>query len=183
MVVSIKQPRNSLVRGSVDGGHCEKSVVADGREVRVPKKAIDHYTFPLSNPLAAVRKTTMAEPAADNTSSAFEAKSAVGAAATVGLQAGTVGLAVSAIQNALGKHSYGAMGVLTRTGGTIGYFGAYHSPFGLPIFIIYSLFSLEFSCCWNHFRIYGNIRREPEGEGRCGQRIRWWMRCRFPAGY
>ena len=39
------------------------------------------------------------------------------------LQAGTVGLVLSTVQNALGKHTHGAMGVLTRTGGTIGFFG------------------------------------------------------------
>jgi hypothetical protein len=41
----------------------------------------------------------------------------------VTLQAGTVGLVLSTVQNALGKHTHGAMGVLTRTGGTIGFFG------------------------------------------------------------
>jgi len=45
-------------------------------------------------------------------------------AATVGLQASVVGLIVSTLQNALGKHESGAMGVFTRTGGTIGLFGA-----------------------------------------------------------
>ena len=39
------------------------------------------------------------------------------------LQAGTVGLVLSTVQNALGKHTHGAMGVFTRTGGTIGFFG------------------------------------------------------------
>lgn len=39
------------------------------------------------------------------------------------LQAGTLGLIVSTVQNALGQHSHGAMGVFTRTGGTIGFFG------------------------------------------------------------
>ncbi|KAF8971378.1 hypothetical protein BDZ97DRAFT_1237459 [Flammula alnicola] len=61
---------------------------------------------------------------------AFEPKSAVEVAAKVGLQAGVVGLVLSSIQNALGKHSHGAMGVLTRTGGTIGFFGASTSAMG-----------------------------------------------------
>ena len=39
------------------------------------------------------------------------------------LQAGAVGLVLSTVQNALGKHAHGAMGVVTRTGGTIGFFG------------------------------------------------------------
>ena len=34
-----------------------------------------------------------------------------------------VGLVYSALQNALSTHNHGAMGVLTRTGGTIGFFG------------------------------------------------------------
>jgi hypothetical protein len=52
----------------------------------------------------------------------YEPKSALDHAARVGLQAGAVGLLLSSIQNALGNHSHGAMGVLTRTGGTIGFF-------------------------------------------------------------
>jgi hypothetical protein len=44
-------------------------------------------------------------------------------AATIGLQAGIVGAFVSAVQNALGSHSRGAAGFLTRSGGTIGTFG------------------------------------------------------------
>ena len=43
---------------------------------------------------------------------------------SVGLQAAGVGALVSAVQNALGTHSSGAAGFLTRTGGTIGFFGA-----------------------------------------------------------
>ncbi|KAF9918306.1 hypothetical protein BX616_009498 [Lobosporangium transversale] len=45
-----------------------------------------------------------------------------------GLQAGAigagVGLLVSAAQNSVGSHSYGATGVFARTGGTIGIFAA-----------------------------------------------------------
>ncbi|KAG0255012.1 hypothetical protein BG011_005391 [Mortierella polycephala] len=45
-----------------------------------------------------------------------------------GLQAGAigagVGLLVSAAQNTVGSHSYGATGVFARTGGTIGLFAA-----------------------------------------------------------
>jgi hypothetical protein len=53
----------------------------------------------------------------------YEPKTPVATAATVALKAGAVGFFVSSLQNALQKHNYGAMGVLTRTGGTIGFFG------------------------------------------------------------
>lgn len=56
---------------------------------------------------------------------AFENKPTVQYAATVGLQAGLVGAFVSAVQNALGTHSKGASGFLSRSGGTIGFFGAH----------------------------------------------------------
>jgi hypothetical protein len=55
--------------------------------------------------------------------SSYEPKPTLEQASRVALQAGAVGLVVSTVQNALGKHSHGAMGVLTRTGGTIGFFG------------------------------------------------------------
>ena len=54
----------------------------------------------------------------------YEPKTPVANAANVALKAGAVGFFVSSLQNALQKHNYGAMGVLTRTGGTIGFFGA-----------------------------------------------------------
>lgn len=55
---------------------------------------------------------------------AYAPKSPLKYASLIGLQAGAVGTFVSAIQNALGSHSHGAMGVITRSGGTIGFFGA-----------------------------------------------------------
>ena len=55
--------------------------------------------------------------------SSYEPKPTFKQTFRVSLQAGTVGLVLSTIQNALGKHTHGAMGVLTRTGGTIGFFG------------------------------------------------------------
>ncbi|WVR04634.1 hypothetical protein IAU60_001645 [Kwoniella sp. DSM 27419] len=45
-------------------------------------------------------------------------------ATRVTLQSAGVGLLVSAVQNALDKHNSGAMGIVTRTGGTIGFFAA-----------------------------------------------------------
>jgi hypothetical protein len=52
-------------------------------------------------------------------------KAPVENASKVALKAAAVGFFVSSIQNALQKHNYGAMGVLTRTGGTIGFFGVF----------------------------------------------------------
>ncbi|KAF8761265.1 nadh-ubiquinone oxidoreductase 21.3 kda subunit [Rhizoctonia solani] len=54
--------------------------------------------------------------------SAYEPKSSVQNAAFVGLQSAGVGTLVSAVQNALDQHNRGAAGILTRTGGTIGFF-------------------------------------------------------------
>jgi len=59
----------------------------------------------------------------------YEPKPTLKYTSQVALQAGTLGLIVSTVQNALGKHSHGAMGVVTRTGGTIGFFGAPSMPF------------------------------------------------------
>lgn len=47
----------------------------------------------------------------------------------VGLQSGFVGLIVSSIQNSLSRHDKGAMGVFTRTGGTISLFAAMGAAF------------------------------------------------------
>ena len=55
--------------------------------------------------------------------SSYEPKPTLQQTFRVTLQAGTVGLVLSTVQNALGKHTHGAMGVVTRTGGTIGFFG------------------------------------------------------------
>ncbi|RSH92199.1 hypothetical protein EHS25_008614 [Saitozyma podzolica] len=54
----------------------------------------------------------------------FHAHSALNAASKVTLQSAGVGLLVSAVQNALEKHDKGAMGIVTRTGGTIAFFAA-----------------------------------------------------------
>ncbi len=62
-------------------------------------------------------------PSADTPS--FESRPTLQYAATVGMQAALVGAFVSSVQNALGSHSKGAAGFLSRTGGTIGFFGAF----------------------------------------------------------
>ncbi|KAI6047684.1 hypothetical protein EDC04DRAFT_2619514 [Pisolithus marmoratus] len=54
----------------------------------------------------------------------FEPKSPIRNATTVAYQAAAVGALVSVLQNALSSHKAGALGVLTRTGGTIGMFTA-----------------------------------------------------------
>ncbi|KAL1917813.1 uncharacterized protein VTP21DRAFT_3647 [Calcarisporiella thermophila] len=48
----------------------------------------------------------------------------IGSVAKNGLIFGGIGLVVSAFQNASDLHTRGAMGVFTRTGGTIGFFAA-----------------------------------------------------------
>jgi len=54
----------------------------------------------------------------------YETKNALQNAAYVGLQSAGVGLVISSVQNALDTHSRGAAGIVTRTGGTIGFFAA-----------------------------------------------------------
>ncbi|KAF8605054.1 hypothetical protein BDV93DRAFT_491213 [Ceratobasidium sp. AG-I] len=60
---------------------------------------------------------------------AYEPKSSLQNAAFVGLQSAGVGVLVSAVQNALDTHNRGAAGILTRTGGTIGFFSAMGASF------------------------------------------------------
>lgn len=59
----------------------------------------------------------------------YDPKPSLEYASLVGLQAGAIGAFVSAIQNALADHSRGAMGFVTRTGGTIGFFAAMGATF------------------------------------------------------
>ncbi|KAI0788487.1 hypothetical protein C8Q75DRAFT_854469 [Abortiporus biennis] len=61
----------------------------------------------------------------------YDPKPSLRYASAVGLQAAGVGAFVSAVQNALGQHSKGASGFLTRTGGTIGFFAAMGATFAL----------------------------------------------------
>lgn len=53
----------------------------------------------------------------------FQSHPSLATAAKVTLTSAGVGLLVSAVQNALDKHDRGAMGIFTRTGGTISFFG------------------------------------------------------------
>ncbi|KAI0281574.1 hypothetical protein BGY98DRAFT_1094746 [Russula aff. rugulosa BPL654] len=59
----------------------------------------------------------------------FESRPTLQYAATVGMQSALVGAFVSSVQNALGTHSRGASGFLSRTGGTIGFFAAMGATF------------------------------------------------------
>ncbi|KAH8100652.1 hypothetical protein BXZ70DRAFT_1077695 [Cristinia sonorae] len=67
----------------------------------------------------------------DKSSPVYEPRPSLRYASIVGLQAAGVGAFVSALQNALGSHSRGAAGFFTRTGGTIGFFGAMGAAFAL----------------------------------------------------
>ncbi|CAO3682833.1 unnamed protein product [Umbelopsis ramanniana] len=58
-------------------------------------------------------------------------KDCVAQAAKTTAVAGGAGLFVSAIQNTMGKHSEGAKGIFTRTGGTIGFLAAMGGVFAL----------------------------------------------------
>lgn len=73
----------------------------------------------------------------------YEPRPSLRYASIVGLQAAGVGAFVSAIQNALGKHNRGAAGFFTRTGGTIGFFGAFLYPTYFLTFTHTAIFSLQ----------------------------------------
>lgn len=64
------------------------------------------------------------EPTSGGSAPTYEEKPTVRYTAAAALQATMVGAFVSAIQNALGAHNQGAAGFFTRSGGTIGFFGA-----------------------------------------------------------
>jgi hypothetical protein len=59
-----------------------------------------------------------------NPNESFEPKPTIANASKLGFQSAVAGACVAAVQNALGTHTSGATGVLTRYGGTIGFFGA-----------------------------------------------------------
>ncbi|KAF5336883.1 hypothetical protein D9611_003156 [Ephemerocybe angulata] len=59
----------------------------------------------------------------------FHPKPVLEYASSSALKGAGVGLFVSTLQNALGNHSKGAMGVFTRTGGTIGFFAVLSGSF------------------------------------------------------
>ncbi|KAI0094821.1 hypothetical protein BDY19DRAFT_44791 [Irpex rosettiformis] len=69
--------------------------------------------------------------AATEVATTYDPKPSLQYASTVALQMAAIGTVVSATQNALGSHSRGAFGVFTRTGSTIGIFGAMGFAFAL----------------------------------------------------
>ncbi|GBE78011.1 hypothetical protein BKA93DRAFT_814267 [Sparassis latifolia] len=69
------------------------------------------------------------EPAVGPPPNEYEPKPTLQYTSIIGLQAAGVGAFVSAIQNALGTHTRGAAGFFTRSGGTIGIFGAMGATF------------------------------------------------------
>jgi hypothetical protein len=73
-------------------------------------------------------------------------------AGVVGLQSAGVGLLVSAVQNTLNRHSAGAAGVFTRTGGTITFFGEDWT--GLLGRLALELTCTTFSCYGWNIRIH-----------------------------
>jgi len=80
-------------------------------------------------PMADPTPNSSSSPRTTDNKPIYEPKTPVAKAATVALKAGAVGFFVSSLQNALQKHNYGAMGVFTRTGGTIGFFAAMGATF------------------------------------------------------
>jgi hypothetical protein len=117
---------------------------------------------------------TMADPSSRVTHQpVFEPKTPVANAATVGLKAGAVGFFVSSLQNALQTHNYGVMGVFTRTGSTIGFFGRFF--FFLRYFPCVSDFAILFSCHGCNIRFHGIFRSKPKRKERRSQWCNRWM--------
>lgn len=85
---------------------------------------LEHTTFPGLPSVMADALATKTPPAKPE-QAAYDPKPSLQYASAVGIQAAGVGALVSAVQNALGTHTSGAAGFLTRTGGTIGFFGSY----------------------------------------------------------
>ena len=99
----------------------------------------------------------------------YDPKPSLKYASLVGLQAGAVGAFVSAIQNALASHSHGAMGFVTRTGTTIGFFGA------LMLLSYFESHFLGFSCHGCHIRLDGVRCSQPTTHRWCCKRRGWRM--------
>lgn len=57
----------------------------------------------------------------------YQPKDALAAAGQGTLVMGSAGALLSAVQNSLAKQNIGAIGFITRTGGTIGLFGAFNA--------------------------------------------------------
>ena len=114
----------------------------------------------------------------------FEPRPTLQYAATVGMQAALVGAFVSSVQNALGTHSRGASGFLSRTGGTIGFFGVFRQFFCLEVQdLISNYLCVERSRYGCNVRCHRIHRREPTGDAGCAKWRGWWLRSRFFGWY
>ena len=102
----------------------------------------------------------------------FQPRASLRYASAVGIQAAGVGALVSAVQNALGSHNYGAAGVLTRTGGTIGFFGtsfplSLHTPYfahihglseiGITLLVGFGMLELGVNRCYGCYVRFNGI--------------------------
>jgi hypothetical protein len=115
----------------------------------------------------------------------FEPRPTLQYTATVGMQAALVGAFVSSVQNALGTHSRGASGFLSRTGGTIGFFGVFWQTFfrlGVQVLISDYLCAVR-SCHGCNVRCHRIHRCESTGDAGCAKRRSWWLRSRFFGWY
>ena len=92
-----------------------------------PRPTLTHHpysTLPRPPPTMAPSEHNDSAAGAAPETPSYDPKPSLQYASAVGLQAAGIGALVSAVQNALGSHTSGAAGVFTRTGGTIGFFGA-----------------------------------------------------------
>lgn len=149
--------------------------------LREPLRDTEHSQVLVSLMAESHEEQRTPEPVVDLT---YDPKPSLRYASAVGLQAGIVGALVSTIQNALGSHSKGASGFLTRSGGTIGFFGACSScslrcSGALGTYTAVSNDSGD----GIHVCSHGIRCCEPEGERRCLERCRRWMCRRIPCWY
>lgn len=108
------------------GGPHQPPQVTPGEATALDVSHFEHTTFP-GLPLVMADATDTTTSTAKSEQASYEPKPTLQYASAVGIQAAGVGALVSAVQNALGSHTAGAAGFLTRTGGTIGFFGSYQS--------------------------------------------------------
>ncbi len=112
--------QSSNTRGRLGGGSEVASALAAASDAR---------TEPHTTLTDTRRSPTMADSLDSSATGAalekpaYDPKPSLQYASAVGLQAAGIGALVSAVQNALGTHTSGAAGFLTRTGSTIGFFG------------------------------------------------------------
>ena len=124
--------------------------------------------LPMAEPIDTTTSGTTPEKAA------YDPKPSLQYASAVGLQAAGVGALASAVQNALGSHSSGAAGFLTRTGGTIGFFGAC-----IILRARFCLADMPSSRYGRDLRVDRDGRGKPTSDRRPTERRCWRLRGRF----